>query len=183
MVNFVGNIDDTIDTYMTNCLDSTQQLPLKEMPREGKCTGKLRFINIEFLNKENHPITPRCGKFLRVRLTLETANSIKDCRLSLGIRNNYGAPLMTFSTDLTMNNFSLSEDKNHFAYLDIEKLPLTVGTYRIGLWADVQKECADYLDNTIAMEVEDDDFFNNGRSISPHLCGKVILCNHKWNIE
>ena len=182
MVNYTGGIVDTIDTYMVNCLDSTMQLPLKEMPREGKCTGKLRFVNIEYLNKENQPINPRCGKFLRVRLTLETAESIRDCRISLGIRNSYGSPLMTFATDLTMNNFSL-DDKNHFAYLDIEKLPLTVGSYRIGLWADVQKECSDYLDNTIGMEVEDDDFFNNGRSISQHLCGKVILCDHKWVIQ
>ena len=183
MVDCTGNIDDTIETYMINCLDSTKQLPLKEMPRERKCTGTIHFTNIEFLNKENQFITPRCGKFLRIRLTLETAYSISDCRISLGIRDYYGSPLMTFATDLTMNNFSLSGDKNHFAYLDIEKLPLTVGNYRIGLWADVQKECADYLDNTIGMEVEDDDFFNNGRNISQHLCGKVILCNHQWVIE
>ena len=183
MVNFTGSVDETIDTYMTNCLDVTKKLPLSEMPREGRCTGKVRFTNIEFLDNNYQQITPRCGKFLRIRLTLETVNAVRDCRISLGIRNNYGSPLMTFATDLTMNNFCLLEGKNHYAYLDIEKLPLTVGYYRIGLWADAQKECADYLDNTIGIEVEDDDFFNNGRSISPHLCGKVILCNHKWVVE
>lgn len=182
MVNYVGGVDDTIDTYMVNCLDSTTFLSLADMPRGGKSSGKLRFTAIEYLDIDNKEIIPRCGKFLRIRLTIEVKEAISNCRLSLGIRNSYGAPMMTFASDLTMNNFSLSSSK-HYAYCEIERLPLTAGNYRIGLWADVQNECADYLDSTILMEVADDDFFNNGRSIKKHLCGKIVLCDHRWIIE
>lgn len=160
---------------------------LSEMPRGGKCNGIMRFTNIEFLDENNQPISPHCGKFIRIRLTVDVQHEgAKDCSVSVGIRTNYGDPLMTFPSALTTKNFSFSEGK-HYIQLDIPKLPLTEGTYRIGLWASTYNllgnNCADYIDNLIRMDVEDDDFFNQGKQLSSHLKGKIVLCDHNWNIE
>lgn len=179
---YKGTVEDTIDQYMISCLDSTANLSLYEMPRTGKTSGKLRFTNIEYIDENGHNFQPHCGKRVRIKLTVEAKEALKDCYISIGIRGNMGDPLMTFPSDVTMDNFSLSQGV-HYIYCDIYKLPLTVGSYRLGLWASVQKECADYLDNTIQLSVEDDDFFNNGRSIASHLAGKIVLCDHKWSID
>jgi hypothetical protein len=86
-----------------------------------------------------------------------------------------------------MNDFELSPGI-HYATLNIPKLPLTGGKYRIGIWCRaknllVKTECADYIDNIIKLDVEEDDFFTNGKRIASHLCGKVVLCDHNWIIE
>ena len=179
---FQGSVDDTIDQYMISCMDSTANLPLVDMPRTGKTSGKLRFTNIEYIDENGNNFQPHCGKRVKIKITVEARENLKDCYVSIGIRGNMGDPLMTFPSDVTMDNFPLSKGVHHI-YCDIDKLPLTVGSYRIGLWASVQKECADYLDNTIQLSVEDDDFFNNGRSIASHLAGKIVLCDHKWSID
>ena len=180
-INYIGNIEDTINNYI-NLLENTNDIKLSEIPRDKSLSLKLKFVNIEYLDKNNNIIKPRCGQFIRFKLTLEAKELIKACNLSLGIRDYLGSPLMSFPTDLTIDNFNLSSGI-HYAFCDIEKLPLTAGNYKIGLWANVQKECTDYINNNITFEVEDDKFFNNGKAIDPQLFGKVVLCDHNWNIK
>lgn len=180
-INFIGNIENTINNYI-DLLDKTKETQLSKLPREKGLSLKLKFINIEYLNKNNEIIKPKCGQFIRFKLTLEVKESINNCSLSLGIRDYLGTPLMSFPTDLTMSNFKLSEG-THYAFCDIEKLPLTMGNYRIGLWANVQNDCADYINNSISFEVEDDYFFYNGKNIDSQLLGKIVLCDHTWNIK
>ena len=180
--NFQGGTDETIDLYIKTCIEEESNLPLKDISRNSKLSNKLRFISIDYFDKNNNLTKPRCGKFLRIRIEISALESCKNCYISLGIRDNYGSPLMTFPTNLTIENFNISKG-NHYAYCDIEKLPLTCGLYKIGLWISSQNECIDYIDNTIKFEVEDDLFFENGRNITQQLYGKVVLYEHQWIIE
>ena len=186
-LHFQGMTDDVINEYMKSSLDAFADVPLSDMPRGMKTNGLVRFIGIDFLDKDNLPIQPHCGRFLRIRLRLVVKTEyVKSCYISVGFRNVYGDPLMTFPSDMTIDDFSLTQGK-HFAILDIPKLPLTAGTYRVGLWCEVRNSissisCADYIDNTIKIEVNDDDFFNRGKLIASHLCGKIVLCDHNWTI-
>ena len=83
-----------------------------------------------------------------------------------------------------MKDSSFSFEKGeHCIDCDIPKLPLTEGSYKIGLWASVDSECADYVYYTIPMTVVNDDFFNTGRVIPSHLAGKVVLCDHFWRLN
>ena len=105
-----------------------------------------------------------------------------ECYVATSIKDSLGISMMTFPSDVTIDNFSLSKGK-HYLDCEITRLPLTEGSYRIGIWLAVRNECADYIDNIIKLDVADDDFFNNGRQIAPHIKGKVVLVSHKWNIE
>ena len=174
-----GNVDYAIDEYMKTSLAEPSDDIIENMPRTGNCSGKIKFVNIEFLDRNNCQITPHCGQFLRIRLKINVAENLRGCRISLGIYDIYGNILTTFPTDVTMDTFPL-EKGEHYLTLDIDKLPLTVGTYRLLLWSDVYKECADYIDRIIRMDVEQDDFYGLGREIPEHVFGKVVLCEHKW---
>jgi len=71
----------------------------------------------------------------------------------------------------------------HYLECVVEKLPLTQGHYRLGLWAECESKCADYINNYITLDVEDDDFYGTGKMNTGALNGKIVLCDHRWFIN
>ncbi|MBQ4392662.1 MAG: ABC transporter ATP-binding protein [Prevotella sp.] len=186
-LNFRGTANEAVDYYLKAYADDFENLSLADIPRTDKTNGLLRFIDISFLNENNEKVLPHCGKFLRIRLKMEIKEGAENCFVSAGIRNMFGDPIMTFPSHMSIDDFTVTPGI-HYANLDIPKLPLTAGTYRLGLWADaknpfVKTACADYIDNVIKLKVEEDDFFGRGKKIAPHLSGKVVLCEHSWSID
>ena len=185
--NFRGTADEAVDQYLKAYADDFEGISLEKIPRTDKTNGLLRFVDISFLNDKNETIIPHCGKFLRIRLKIKAEKGADQCFVSIGIQNSYGEPIMDFPSYFTMDEFKMSPGI-HYANLDIPKLPLTGGVYRLALWADaknpfVDVECGDCVINVIKLKVEEDDFFNKGRKIGPHLLGKVVLCEHMWTVE
>ena len=101
------------------------------------------------------------------------------CQIALGIRDAYDTPIMTFPSILTMDVFSVNAG-SHYADCIIEKLPLTEGVYNIALYSSIHNNTADYLASARRLSVVDDDFFNLGRTVSSHLKGRIVLCDHHW---
>jgi hypothetical protein len=89
---------------------------------------------------------------------------------------------MSFPTDLTRLSLPLSEG-SHYADCIIPKLPLTEGTYHVALSAGIDNVFADFVLNAATMTVQDDDFFNVGKTIASHLKGKIVLCDHRWDVN
>ena len=186
-LNFSGTVDEAIDEYLKAYADNFSNVPLEDIPRTDTTTGIVRFIGYEFVNDTNTPISPHCGRPIRIRLKIKAMENVDNVYVSAGIRTVWGDTIMTFPSNCTIDNFSLTKGI-HYLNLNIPKLPLTGGTYRLGLWCSTQTnssqdDCADYIDNIIKLPVEADDFFSNGKTIAPHLSGKVALCNHNWTIE
>ncbi len=179
VVDYSGEIAGAVDHYILGDSINTDTSDLSQIIRTEKCSGKIRITKLDYLDKNDNNVNPRCGAHLRMRMTIDVKEQLRGCNFSIGIRDLYGAPLMTFPTNLTMDGMNLEKGK-HELICEIEKFPLTKGTYNIGLWADVKNECADFLNNAIKMEVEDDDYFNKGRNLTSQLLGKVVLCDHKW---
>ena len=187
MVHFMGTANEAIDEYLTAYADKYEDLPLADIPRTDATSGLMRFTGYNYTNFNNEPITPHCGKPLRIRLKAEVIEDLENVVISIDICNSFGEPMMNFATHYTMNSFSLSKGE-HWFNLDIPKLPLTRGTYRLGLWCatkrfDSKNGCADYINNIVKLNVEEDDFFSNGKRPALHLTGKIVLCDHKWEIE
>lgn len=187
MLNFRGTANEAVDEYLKIYADIYENMSLEDIPRTDSTNGLVKFLNYEFVNEQNKSISPHCGKPLRIRLKVNVTEDIDNVYISAGIRNMLGEPIMTFPSNCTMDNFTLKKG-THYINLDIPKLPLTAGTYRLGLWCTAKNiysktNCADYIDNVIKLSVEEGDFFTNGKLIAPHLAGKVVLCDHKWIIE
>ena len=181
-IRYSGPVEDTIDKYMQQNFHYSS-LPISEMPRDGKCSGKVRFTGLRFLNDKGEEIVPHCGRSTIIEISFDvTEHNLEGCSIALGVSDNYGAKKLTFPTNLTIPDFSLAKGQ-HKAFCKIERLPLTAGSYWISLWADVKKECSDYIESKIRLDVEEDDFFNMGRTIAPHLLGRVVLCDHSWKID
>jgi len=185
--NFQGTASEAVDYYLKAYADDYTGIPLEDVPRTDNTNGLIKFVDISFLNENNEVITPHCGKFLRIRLKMKVQEGAEKCYVSIDIHNILGDPIMDFPSFVTMNEFKLTPGI-HYADLDIPKLPLTKGTYRLGLWANadnpyVNNDCGDYVVNVVKLVVEEDDFFNSGRQIASHLWGKVVLYDHSWVIR
>lgn len=179
---YSGKTGDALDYYMHTTIDVAQDIPVSEMPRTGKCSGKLKCNDIQFLDEYDKNKVPHSGGYLKIRFCIESDNDYDDCYVATSVKDCYGSSMMTFPSDVTIDNFHLTRGK-HYLDCEIKKLPLTEGSYRIGIWLAIRNECADYIDNIIKLDVSDDDFFNNGRQIASHIRGKVVLVDHKWKID
>ena len=176
-----GTAEDAVSRYLENAVSTGNDLPLSEMPRAGKTSGAIRFTGIDFLNRNDEPVLPTCGQFLRIRVTFEARIPISRAQMSLEIHDISTRPIIYFNSLFTQPEQGF-EPGGHCFTIDIDKLRLTPGDYRILLWAYGNGRAADYLDCTIPMSVEEGNFFLRGQSIPAHLRA-TVLEDHIWRFE
>lgn len=181
-IDMVGPINNVIDAYMQQNLTAYDDVPLANAIREHGCTNQIHFIDIQFLDENDNQIVPHCGRYLKVKLVFNVLESCRNCNIGFGIRDRYGNSIMTFPTSLTLDSVPLSKGK-HLAYCIIPKLPLSAGSYVAAVSAGIDNVFADYVTHAANLIVEDDDFFNTGRSVASHMSGRVVLCDHNWLVD
>ena len=179
---FDGTTSDAVDHYLQIGIEKYAATSVAELPRMSKCTGRIQYLDVEFLDKENNPILPRSGGFLRVRFKINVKETYEGCGFSMAIYDAQGSQMMTFPTYALMDDFHL-EQGIQYVSCDIPRLPLTLGCYKIGVWAGVKRESADHIDSLIPLDVQDDDFFRKGRNVSSVTTGRVVLCDYNWNVR
>lgn len=179
-----GEIDDSINYYLQSSLHAIAGVSIDNLPRVGMVSGLMRFNSVEFVDYNNNPCTPHCGSPLRIRVGFYVKEQlgVSDVRISVEIRDSFGLPLMYFPSHLVLNSLFFTQGQHHIS-IDIDRLPLSEGSYKLLLWADSKQQCADWIDGIIPMEVEDDDFFDKGQEVPKHLKGKIVLYDHKWIID
>ena len=177
-----AHVDEAVDKYLQVGIEKYSSVAIVDMPRLGSCTNDIQFEDVEFLDKNNNPILPYCGGYLRIRIKVNVKANKDGCGFSMGIHDALGTQMMTLPTYAIMDDFHMNKG-HHYICCDIPRLPLTVGSYKIALWAGVNKANADYIDSFIPLDVQDDDFFKKGRNTTPCTNGRVVLCDYEWIIE
>ena len=180
-VLFRGSTDEAVDIYLQDGIEKYSTTPINEMPRMMPASGKIKFIDVDYLDENNQPILPRCGGFLRIRFKVDSDSNYSGCGMSIGIYDSLGTQMMTLPTYALMEDFKLSKGENYLC-CDIPRLPLTGGNYKMGIWVGINKERADQIDSLIQLDVQDDDYFHMGRNVTPGANGRVVLCDYKWNL-
>lgn len=181
-IKYTGEVNDVVDEYMKSNVVENKGKAVSDRPREKGCTDQVHFTDICYLDENDSQIEPHCGKYLKVRIFFDVKKSCSNCNIGLGFRDLYGNPLMSFPTNLTVLSLPLSNG-SHYADCIIPKLPLTEGTYYVALSAGIDNVFADFVLNAAEMNVQDDDFYNVGRTIAGHMKGKIVLCDHQWSVN
>ncbi len=179
MVHYQGEVNDTINEYLNTNVNAFENLSIAEMPRVGRCNGKVKITKIEYLDKNNDKTTPCCGRFLRIRLTLDIKENLRNAYFSMGVYDNYGGQILSMPSIAIKEEFCISKDKGYID-IDIPKLPLTEGVYHIGFSCNADKELVDFIDSVIRLDVEPGDFFGHGRTGYSSHNGKLVLCDYDW---
>lgn len=181
-VKYRGEINDVIEEYMKSHVELYEGKSIADRPREKGCTGQIHFNDVLFLDENDNIIEPHCGKYLKIRVFFRVNESCSNCSIGLGFRDYYGTPIMSFPSNLTKASLPLSKG-DHFADCIIPKLPLTEGNYEVALSAGINNEYADFVLNAAKLDVQDDDFFRIGRTVAGHLKGRIVLCDHQWDVN
>lgn len=181
-VKYMGEVNDTIDEYMKSNIANVEGKTLDERPRESGCSDQVHFKDIQFLDEKDAFIEPHCGRYLKVRVFFDVKEACKNCNIGLGFRDFYGTPLMSMPTELIFSTLPLKEGA-HYADCIIPKLPLTEGTYTVALSAGINGKFADFVLNAATLSVQDDDYYNVGRTVASHMKGKIVLCDYKWDVN
>ena len=181
-VAFLGTANDAIDYYMASSSNMLEDTPIRDFPRPKGCNGNVKFVSIAFLNKDNQSITPHSGGFVRIQLGIEACKDMEKCRLSIDLFSQSDSLLMTFPSFIVNGDLPIKKGI-YYANCDIERLPLTGGSYKLSLWAADEKGTADFIEMAVPMDVQDDDFFKTGKvQTASHMRGKVVLSDYQWNL-
>ncbi len=176
---FSGDINDTVEEYLKSSITANESLSLSDMPRVGKCNGKARFVNVEYLDKDNNRIKPCTGAYLKIRLSLEIKENLRNTFFSMGVYDMFGSQILSMPSIAIREEFLITKSKS-FIDIEIPKLPLTEGSYHIGFSCTSDKEIVDFIDAVIRMDVEPGDFFGTGRVGFTTHNGRLVLSQYKW---
>jgi lipopolysaccharide transport system ATP-binding protein len=181
MVEFSGDVNDAIDLYMaSSSVSYSLDEPISALKRPEGCSGKIVFKSVDFLNRDNKPIIPQSGQFVRIQMAVDVAEECTKACVALDILTQWNSVLMNMPSFVTEGDLCLSKG-SHLLNCDIERLPLTGGVYKLSLWASEDDVKADFLEAAVRMEVIDDDYFHTGRTMKgSHLRGKIVLGDYRW---
>ncbi len=176
----IGEIGSIINEYMSSMV-SSENIPISEIPREGKLNNNIKYTQIQFLDFNNNSITPHTGQPLRIRVRVHVSSpGFKAATFTVTISDSMANPMLIYPSSMSTPAFNVAEGTHYFD-CDIPKLPLTGGSYRVSLWCGINGVGTDHLENKIKLDVIDDDYFQYGREISANLKGKVVFDEHVWH--
>lgn len=180
---FSGTAEESINYYMASNSYELVTSDLRNCPRPKDCDGKIRFLSVAFLNRENQPIIPHSGQFVRIQMELDVMEELTSGKLSIDLFSQWNSLLMNFPSFVMNGDMTLHKGRC-LVNCEIDRLPLTGGTYILSLWAANEQRCSDYLESAVRMDVQDDDYFHTGKMIAAtHIRGKVVLSDYRWNIN
>lgn len=170
---FKGNIDSVIDYYL-NGQDERSKIKISEI-KERQGNKSLLFEDITFYGSDGVEHTAfHIGESVTIELTLITDERFENCkknRIDIGINNNFGERITWLSSYIFTDRISLNNNKIRFT---IPHLTLQQGTYNINLFATVDDETADWIQNVAKIQIEPYDYYHTGRDI-PSNQGQFIL--------
>ena len=176
---FAGTAHEAIQHYSQQ---HTSPAASGTLAPDLRSEGHLKDLSIQFLNENGDETTPRCGSPLTVRIQCNALNDYRSVKVSFVIRDPFERPILACLSHLTVDEFAMPKG-NHCFELKIPKLPLTAGNYMAGLFIEAGKDMLYGRRDAIMFEVENTDYYGNGRSLPAHIMGSATLCDHEWTIK
>ena len=166
-------------------LDDRLKIEIRKLKdrTDRRGSGLVRFIEANFRNSKNELVNSFfSGDEVVICLKYENLKkeSLKNFHCSIGIDDETGRRIIFLSTDLT-NGFpeetgAHSDEVN----IKINKIPLMPGKYGFTIFATINGEISDWIQNAGYFTVEPGDFYGTGR-LSP-LGQGVFLVEHSFSV-
>jgi len=176
-----GPTSQTIARYQDSLVQGASADLTVRKDRKG--AGLVRFTRIQILDENGREQNVfLSGKPLRVRMHYSACDSkmLMNCRVSLTF-NGWGKTYFLASTELYIDGcVSLAPD----GFIDciVDELPLSLGTYYLGPFIEVNGVIQDWLDSAATLYVEDGNFYGTGKDYPLGWDGKTVLVRHRWEV-
>src|ERR1700691_2695004 len=176
-----GPTAQTIAAYQASIVESAAVDLTTRKDRRG--AGIVRFTKIQLLDENcSEQSIFLSGKPIRVRMHYHADGSkpLENCRVSLTF-NGWGKIYCVASTELVSDD-GLNLSNEGFIDCIVEELPLSLGTYYLGPFIEVNGEVQDWLESAATLEVEDGNFYGTGRNYPQGGAGATVLVKHRWHV-
>lgn len=177
-----GNTSEIIELYLQQNSENLEIDLVNRTDRKGQ--GQVVFTKIELLNSEKElisaPITGR-ETILRLHYQSKSGENHKKCRISVAFKRQNRA-FIVLSSELISEQGITLKNAGYVDYI-IEKLPLSKGAYDLTLFLESNGEIMDWVDSAHQVNVEDGDFYGNGKNYPIGWAGKTVLVEHKLEVQ
>ncbi len=168
LLNFQGNIEDTINNYM---MDNSGQIGIPIIERTDKIGNKkIEICNVLFKNKNNTIVNELfSGETLKIEFHFEKMNGIdlKEMIVACGFSDNYENKIVSWVSDEMENNFESA--LNGVFTLEIPNLNLRPNSYnfnyQISYKSTSPNDFCDVLTNALSITIIDTDFFIPNKNV------------------
>lgn len=159
-----GPVDTVLRQYMEQAA-GLARVPLDQRTdRQGNAT--LRFSAVTLQDDAGSPVPAyRCGQRVRLELGFDQVrtDTLEDVQVSVSIANEYGQKVAELSNGVAGAAFALMPAAAHAIVVELDRLPLMPGAYRLSLECSVAGHLADRIEDAAQFTVEPGDFFGTGR--------------------
>ncbi len=164
MIDYQGDIQSTIERYLTDQMDRSSTL--LEAINDRKGNGLLRITNILLLDKEGHRKDVfEVGEKLLIKLEFEKKEGfsrLTHTRIDIGINNIMNVRVTWLSTQIFYDTIPSNSDAMVF---EIPELLLSEGDYNFNLYCNSEIGIVDWLQNVGHLRVVFHDYYDTGREI------------------
>ena len=173
----IGPVQEIVDTYMRAALPPGQKSGFRRGEVRG--TGRVKFTNLEVFSRDL-AAAPVAGEGLTIRVTYEAVEEGLPARFLVNVYD--GNQVRLFALDsFTEPTLPQVYPKTGTLVLQIPPhFSLAPGRYQMELAAFIFEEVADHVPGALDFEMEDGDFFGNGRKT--HNPAAVMIRN-QWSLE
>lgn len=172
MVDFVGGIENTIDSYL-NLQEERSKINIENIQKR-KGNGIIRFANIQFKDdKGNSRTNFEVGENIHITINYnvnEKFPKTKNSRIDIGINNMFGHRIAWLSSKM----FADAIQDNGEINFSITRNCLNEGQYNVNLYCDTDFGLSDHLIEVSKINIQFNDFYKTGRSI-PNNQGYIVL--------
>jgi lipopolysaccharide transport system ATP-binding protein len=168
-----GDVSRIIQRYVASSREEMTTSTADRTDRRG--TGTLHFTAAE-VGTANAVMM---GEEVEIRLSYTAPAPIRDVMVGIAAYGALGEALFVCSTRIAGNEVASAPSMGTFA-CTVPRFPLLPGTYYLNVYAEVQGEVADWLENACAFEVFESDFFGSGQ-LPPTTHGHFAV-DHSWSV-
>ncbi|MEO6070807.1 MAG: ABC transporter ATP-binding protein [Chitinophagaceae bacterium] len=167
-LHYKGDIKSTLDKYML-LQKAVVETDLKSR-KDRIGTGLIKFTAIKFYNEEGDQVgTLHSGQNIYIKCFFDNnikGNQTHPVRFDINVTNENEIIISQLTTFYQKEAFFIDERSNHYTVY-IPKLSLLAGKYTLGIYCKIAEDEADWIENAIEFEVEEGDYFDNGRIMPP----------------
>jgi lipopolysaccharide transport system ATP-binding protein len=159
-----GEVDGVLHDYLT-LSQRIDRIPLWErIDRRG--SGIIRFVSCSMQDGNGHTVSAfHSGQNVKLffAFTRDTSCDLRNVVFAVGVDTEMGERIAYFSNDIAGQVFEIAPESVTGFTVDINKLPLTPGLYRLTLYCAVNGDVADWMQSAATMVVEAGDYYGTGR--------------------
>jgi lipopolysaccharide transport system ATP-binding protein len=142
--------------------------------------GRVRFTDLQFISKSGNQIADVVfGEETSFQIWFHVFNDTKILDVGISVWSLEGINKFAIWSNYTNDYlYNLKGGNTYIVKFQIPKFPLAPGTYYINLVAKSDNELCDKVQNARVLNVNEGDYFGNGKSLSDNLKG--MFFDYSW---